>query len=316
VHADYRVLSSRRPLGEGHYGVVRECESRANTGEVLAVKSVNKSRIRRLDHLRREVRLLSKMNHPNVLTMVDVYEDAESVHIVTEKCEGRELFDVVGENTRGDGCLSEERAARVMRELLEAVGYLHANGIVHRDIKPENVLFASADEEESSSVKLIDFGLSRRHKRGEGPMTNPVGTAYYMAPELLNGEYDKSCDVWSLGTVAYIMLCGYPPFNGETDPDIFDAIRRGRYDFPAPAWSDKSEEAKDFVKCLLRMDPRKRFTAREALGHPWIRNDSQLPSSSPSMRMTTTLLVLAPRRPTTAMIESRAWKTSSQGSGR
>jgi len=206
------------------------------------------------------------------MEMIDCYEDAEFVHIVTEKYSGGELFDVIGKNTTPDGCLSERRSAGIVKSLLEAVAYLHANEIVHRDIKPENILFESNadDEEEDAPIKLIDFGLSRRHKRNEEPMTNPVGTAYYMAPELLEGKYDKSCDVWSVGTIAYIMQCGYPPFNGETDPDIFDAIRRGRYHFPSRAWSNKSDDVKDFVQCLMMRDVSRRLTAREALGHPWI----------------------------------------------
>ena len=103
-------------------------------------------------------------------------------------------------------------------------------------------------------------------------MSNPVGTAYYMSPELLRGKYDQSCDVWSLGTIVYILLAGYPPFNGEDDDDIFDAIRNGRYEFHPQQWDGKSDECKDLIKCMLRRDPRKRFTAKEALQHPWIAN--------------------------------------------
>jgi len=220
------------------------------------------------------------MKHSGIMEMIDCYEDAECVHIVTEKYSGGELFDVIGKHTTPKGCLSERRSARIVKSLLEAVAYLHANEIVHRDIKPENILFESiADaDEEDDSIKLIDFGLSRRHKRNEEPMTNPVGTAYYMAPELLEGKYDKSCDVWSVGTIAYIMQCGYPPFNGETDPDIFDAIKRGRYHFPSRAWSNKSDDVKDFIKCLMTRDVSRRLTAREALGHPWIVRNTTRPS--------------------------------------
>mmetsp|Transcript_8103 Transcript_8103/g.17604 ORF Transcript_8103/g.17604 Transcript_8103/m.17604 type:complete len:445 (+) Transcript_8103:174-1508(+) len=266
-------------MGRGHYGMVRECIHRA-TRRALAVKSINKSKIRRIDHLQNEILLLSEINHRGIMKMVDCYEDAECVHIVTEKYSGGELFDVIGKHTTPKGCLSERRSARIVKSLLEAVAYLHANEIVHRDIKPENILFESiADaDEEDDSIKLIDFGLSRRHKRNEEPMTNPVGTAYYMAPELLEGKYDKSCDVWSVGTIAYIMQCGYPPFNGETDPDIFDAIKRGRYHFPSRAWSNKSDDVKDFIKCLMTRDVSRRLTAREALGHPWIVRNTTRPS--------------------------------------
>lgn len=200
--------------------------------------------------------------------MVDCYEDTDFVHIITERYTGGELFDRIAENTSPGGCLSEIHAARIIKSLLEAVGYLHENDIVHRDIKPENVLFRSRHDD---SIKLIDFGLARMHKSGDPHMSNPVGTAYYMSPELLEGEYDKSCDVWSIGIIAYVMLCGYPPFNGDTDREIFESIERGRLQYPnTRAWSGKSDVAKDFINCLLCRDPRKRPTTQEASLHPWI----------------------------------------------
>mmetsp|Transcript_15091 Transcript_15091/g.24546 ORF Transcript_15091/g.24546 Transcript_15091/m.24546 type:complete len:368 (-) Transcript_15091:73-1176(-) len=259
---------SSKIIGKGHYGIVRECIHRA-TRQTFAVKSIDKSKIGRLDHLQREIYLLANVNHHGIMKMVDCYEDAECVHIITEKYTGGELFDKIIDNSSSDGCLSERKAVSVIKSLLEAVAYLHENGVVHRDIKPENILFESNHED--ATVKLIDFGLSRHHEKGEKPMTNPVGTAYYMSPELLKGKYDKSTDIWSIGVVAYILLCGHPPFNGSSDSEIQDATRRGRLHFQSNGWLSKSDDAMDFVKCLLRRDPRKRFTAREALMHPWIR---------------------------------------------
>ena len=253
-------------LGKGHYGVVRECVCRA-TRRTFACKTIDKAKIRRLDHLHREVNLLSEINHRGIMKMVDCYEDNNFVHIVSEKCTGGELFDKIIENTTTTGCFSERSASCIIKSLLQAVAYLHENDIVHRDIKPENILFISSHDD---SIKLIDFGLSRRHQKNEAPMSNPVGTAYYMAPELLKGKYNKSCDIWAIGIVAYILLCGYPPFNGDTDPAIFDTIESGNLEFPNRAWSSKSAMAKDFVKCLLRRDAQMRFTAKEALFHPWI----------------------------------------------
>ncbi|KAL7475203.1 hypothetical protein ACHAW6_001129 [Cyclotella cf. meneghiniana] len=261
ISEDYHVLP--RVLGSGHYGSVRECVNRRDR-QWYAVKSIEKSKIGRLDHLQREVFLLSRMNHENIINMVDCYEDEDHVHIVTEKYTGGELFDKIIENTTKDGCFSEVKSARIIKSIIEAVSYLHANDI------PENILFETKDE--NSAVKLIDFGLSRKHQRGDALMSNPVGTAYYMSPELLKGKYDRSCDVWSIGVVAYILICGYPPFNGDTDPDIFDAIKKGSLTFPSKGWSGVSDECKDFIKCLLRKDPRKRFTAEEALMHPWVRH--------------------------------------------
>jgi serine/threonine protein kinase len=271
---DYVIFP--KVLGKGHYGVVRECVCRS-TRQFYACKSIDKSKIRRLDHLQREVTLLSKINHRGIMKMMDCYEDGDFVHIVTEKCSGGELFDKIIENTTSTGCYSEKRAACIIKSLLKSVAYLHENDIVHRDIKPENILFVSS---QNDSIKLIDFGLSRRHKPNEAPMSNPVGTAYYMSPELLKGNYSKSADIWSVGVVAYILLCGYPPFNGDTDPVIFDTIENGQLDFPSRAWSSKSSMARDFIQCLLRRDPSMRFTAKEALLHPWILNLTKRPETA------------------------------------
>ncbi|KAL7540914.1 hypothetical protein ACHAWF_006814 [Thalassiosira exigua] len=263
---DYRVSS--RVIGKGHYGVVRECVHRA-TRQEFAVKSVEKARIDRLDHLQREIFLLANLDHRGVMKLVDCYEDATHVHLITEKYAGGELFDRIAANANSSGCFSERRTAAIVGQVLDAVAHLHDNDIVHRDIKPENVLFES--KEDDAPVRLIDFGLSRRHERGEEPMTNPVGTAYYMAPELLKGRYDKACDVWAVGVVAYVLLSGYPPFNGANDAKIQESTRQGKLRFRGAQWLTKSDDAMDFVKCLLRRDPRKRLTASEALTHPWIR---------------------------------------------
>jgi serine/threonine protein kinase len=256
-------------LGTGGYGCVRECLHRAS-GEKYAVKTIDKSKIERLDHIQREISLLGSMNHPGVMKMVDFYEDADYVHIVTEKYTGGDLFDEIVNNTTDYGCLDEDQAVKIIRALLEAVQYLHANDIVHRDIKPENVMF---EDEEGSSIKLIDFGLSRVHMVNEPAMANQVGTPYYMSPDVLQGKYDRSCDLWSIGVVAYILLTGYPPFNGNSNFEVLESIRKGNLVFEESIWGNVSKSSRDFVSKMLSFDSSSRIrVAEDALRHPWMAN--------------------------------------------
>jgi len=194
------------------------------------------------------------------------------VHLVTDLCRGGELFHRIiekGSNCDNDSpCFTEAEAARIMYQLLHAVAYMHELDVAHRDIKPENILFETTDED--SPIKIIDFGLSRKHYACEPPMNNVVGTPYYIAPEVLRRSYTKSSDLWSVGVIAYILMCGYPPFNGEDNNAVYDAVRRGRLCFPSAEWSGTSRESRHFIRCLLQRDPRERVSALQALNHPWI----------------------------------------------
>lgn len=159
---DYTIFS--KVLGSGGSGTVRECLHR-RTNESFAVKTVDKAKIGCIDHLRREIEVLSSIQHTSIIRMVDCYEDLNYVHIVTEKCSGGELFDKIDRcfSSSDSGCFDERSAARTIKSLLGAVAYLHANGLVHRDIKPENILLESQDDDDSP-IKLIDFGSARRHR--------------------------------------------------------------------------------------------------------------------------------------------------------
>jgi serine/threonine protein kinase len=263
-----------RVLGSGHHGSVRECIDR-NTGQRYAVKSIRKSDPAvKPGGLAREIMLLKEMKHHSIVHLVDVYEDTDYVHLVTDLCSGGELFDkIVDKSSNSDNgmpCFAEDEAARIMHQILTAVSYMHDNGVVHRDIKPENILFETTYDD--SPIKIIDFGFARKHfaNFGEPPMTTIVGTPYYISPDVLRKKYDKSCDLWSVGVISYILLCGYPPFNGANNDEVYDAVRRGRYRFPSDDWSYTSRESRDFIRRLLQKDPRKRMTVEQALNHPWI----------------------------------------------
>ncbi|CAJ1948645.1 unnamed protein product [Cylindrotheca closterium] len=269
--ADVRVKYHINPkeLGHGHYGVVRKCMDR-ETKEWFAIKSIRKSKVSKIEVLKREIQILKEVKHPNIIALIDVFEDAKYLHLVTELCTGGELFDrIIAKTQSAEGHFSEHDASQLVQDILDAIAYCHdVKGIVHRDLKPENFLFLT--EAEDAPIKIIDFGLSRHNDANQGIMKTKVGTPYYVAPEVLRREYTKSCDIWSIGVITYILLCGYPPFYGDSDAEIFDSVRTGKFDFPSPEWDNISSTAKEFVRYLLQKDPRERPTALQAMNHRWI----------------------------------------------
>jgi len=268
-----RYYVDARVLGTGHHGSVRECIDRT-TGQRYAVKSICKNDPAvKEGALVREIVLLKEMKHRSIVHLVDVFEDAEYLHLVTDLCTGGELFDRIVERNSSDNgapCFTEDEAAKIMYQILTAVSYMHKCGVAHRDIKPENILFDTKDED--SPIKIIDFGLARKHygSFGEPPMRSVVGTPYYIAPEVLRRKYDSSCDLWSVGVIAYILMCGYPPFNGKGNDETHAKVLRGRYHFPSREWKGTSRQSRDFIHRLLQMDPRKRMSVEQAMHHPWL----------------------------------------------
>ena len=261
-----------RVLGSGYHASVRECIDRA-TGVRYAVKTFYKSDARvRPECIDREAILLNGMEHGSIVKLVDVFEDDVCIHLVTDLCKGGELYDKIYEKasypTDGVACFAEGEAKKIMSQILNAVRYMHDHDVVHRDLKPENILFETADVD--SPVKIIDFGLARTHNAREAPMSSVAGTPYYIAPEVLRRQYGRSCDLWSVGVIAYVLLAGYPPFNGKDDTEVRRAVLDGRYCFPPGDWSGISREALDFIRKLLQMDTILRMTAEQALCHPWI----------------------------------------------
>ncbi|VAH27927.1 unnamed protein product [Triticum turgidum subsp. durum] len=219
-----------------------------------------------IEDVRREVKILKALaGHKNLVQFYDAYEDNENVYIVMELCEGGELLDRI---LRG-GKYSEDDAKSVLVQILNVVAFCHIQGVVHRDLKPENFLFTSKDE--NSQLKTIDFGLSDFVKPDER-LNDIVGSAYYVAPEVLHRCYSTEADVWSIGVIAYILLCGSRPFWARTESGIFRSVLKADPSYNEAPWPSLTPEAMDFVKRLLCKDPRRRMTAAQALGHPWIRN--------------------------------------------
>uniref|UniRef100_A0A0E0A3E3 non-specific serine/threonine protein kinase n=1 Tax=Oryza glumipatula TaxID=40148 RepID=A0A0E0A3E3_9ORYZ len=262
-----------RELGRGQFGVTYLATHKP-TGRRYACKSIAARKLARpddLDDVRREVHIMHHLTgHRNIVELRGAYEDRHSVNLVMELCEGGELFDRI----IARGHYSERAAAALCREIVSVVHSCHSMGVMHRDLKPENFLFLN--KREDSPLKATDFGLSVFFKPGE-QFRDLVGSAYYVAPEVLKRLYGAEADIWSAGVILYILLSGVPPFWAENEDGIFDAVLQGHIDFSSEPWPSISSGAKDLVKRMLRQDPKERLTAAEILNHPWIREDGEAP---------------------------------------
>ncbi|GJZ03899.1 CDPK-related kinase 5-like protein, partial [Tanacetum coccineum] len=245
-----------------HYALVNVSSRHLKTKMTTAIA---------IEDVKREVKILRALSgHNNLISFYDAYEDHDHVYLVMELCEGGVLLDRI--LSRG-GKYPEDDAKSVLIQMLTVVSFCHLQGVVHRDLKPENFLFASKDKD--AELKAIDFGLSD-FVSPEEKLDDIVGSAYYVAPEVLQRSYGTEADVWSIGVIAFVLLCGSRPFWGRTETGIFRAVIKNEPNYDEASWSKVSFEAKDFVKILLNKDPRKRLTAAQALCHPWIRNDNEV----------------------------------------
>ena len=253
-------------IGGGHFGTVRTAHLKTDPQIKFAIKSILRENIEKdIKLLEEELFILTQVDHPNIVKFHQSFIDYRYVHIVMEFCTGGELFDRIVAAQK----FTEKHAAEIMSQMLSSIKHLHEHNIVHRDLKPENFLMETKDL--NSEVKLIDFGLSKRWNTSEGAdkMHTVVGTPYYVAPEVLRGEYDKMCDVWSLGIILYVFLCGYPPFEGDNNKEIFKNVLKSKLEFDPADWDTVSNQAKDLVSKMLSKDPKHRISAQECLEHPW-----------------------------------------------
>lgn len=210
------------------------------------------------------------LNHPNIVKLYEVIRDGRFLYLAMELCYGGDLLDYVNEA----GSVDEKDAAKYMQQLLSAAHYLHSSNLVHRDIKLENVLLTS--DAEDATIKLIDFGHSRRYKLGDGPtMRTKVGTAGCNAPEVLSAAYDEKCDIWSCGVAGFAMLCGVEPFGAATDGERARKVRAGNFKFPEED-IDISDDAKEIVTRMLIMNPKARPSAKALLQHQWFAHGAPL----------------------------------------
>ena len=263
-----------KKIGEGGYGKIYKVKNK-ESGDIRAMKQILKSKIPDIEKFQNEIKILSMVDHPNIVRLFEVIEDDKYFNLFQELCTGGELLSKVQKP------LKEKEIAKIFKQIMSAIAYCHEKSIVHRDMKLENILFST--ESEDSPIKIIDFGLSvllgkkdvkenevtDLKKYGFKRMTTKVGTIYYMSPEVIKGNYDEKCDIWACGVILYTLLAGYPPFNGQTDKDIYNMISKMSFDFEQPVWKGVSKYAKELIKKMLS-PAKSRYTAEEVLNSKWL----------------------------------------------
>jgi len=262
ITSDYEFI---KEIGSGAFSKVYKARHKLSK-TLRCVKKLSKKDLTEDEKMKlvEEVSILKTLDHPNILKVLEFYQNDKYFFIVTEFLEGGELFDRIMECQS----FSEEASTLVMEQIISAVLYLHKHGFIHRDLKPENIIFETKDPK--SKIKVIDFGTSCSFEKGN-KLKKKLGTPYYIAPEVLKRNYDEKCDVWSSGVIMYILLCGYPPFNGPNDKIIFQRVLEGKFAFPDEDWSGISKQAKDLIKKMLCYDPSKRIPTGDCLQHEWFK---------------------------------------------
>lgn len=275
----------------GQFGYALKATHKS-TGEIRAIKVISKARFARSSdkefhfaQLRAEIETMKRLDHPNIIKYYECFETEVELYIVMELCQGGELFDRI----KTLGTYSEAEASAALRQIFAGIAYMHSQNpkIAHCDLKPDNFLYTSHDQD--AKIKIIDFGMAK-FVRARHHFKSLCGTPYYMAPEVIMGQYNEHADLWSLGVVMFVMLFGYPPFYADqekygrhTDEAIFELIKQGfkaktmeGYGPHFPQAIPVSESAKDILSKLLTRDVAKRYTAAEALDHPWLRGETAL----------------------------------------
>lgn len=276
-------------IGHGAFAKVSIC-TKLDNGEKYAVKAVKKNLDdpeKQREGVIKEIAIMRLLqDHPNSVRLYDVYEDENTYQMVMELCSGGELFDQI----LAKGHFSEKDASEKMKSLLNFIAYAHSKDIIHRDLKPENILLS--DKTPDAVLKVIDFGTSDFCKDGQR-LQQKFGTPYYVAPEVLKRDYDKSADIWSSGVIMYILLCGFPPFGGKNDAKILQRVQTGAFTFAGREWEVVTEAAKDMISNMLVMDIGARATAATLLQHRWFQVASTAPAAALGAHMVKRLRAFA-----------------------
>jgi len=257
-------------LGTGFFAVVKVGYNR-KTREKVAIKCVDKSKVEREETLQNEIDILSKIDHEGVVKMYHIFDAEETLFIVMELMEGGELYDEIIKRN----LFSEKEASLILKQIVEALAYLHSQNVVHRDLKLENLLLKEKPTaNQALHVKITDFGLSKVYQGCQ--MHTACGTPFYVAPEILlaadddEAGYGSAIDMWAVGVLLYILLSGRLPFSGDEDEELFKNILEAKIVWKSPQFDNVSADAKDLIMKLIVLDPQERYTALQALTHPFI----------------------------------------------
>ena len=261
-----------RQLGKGGFGKVYEVRHK-KTGEIRACKHLSKLNIKNLEKFKNEIELLRKMDHPNIIKLYEIFESDRSLYLIMEECKGGEIFSKIIERINAKLMYSEKDAANIIKQVISCINYCHNKNICHRDLKPENLLYLKDGPEKDNIIKVIDFGLSQNNNK----LKSKVGTAYYVSPEVLRGNYTEKCDIWSVGVILYLLLTGEPPFNGQNDQIIYSKILKFDVKFPEQKWKYISKEVKDLLQNHMLVPENRRYTAKQVLEHIWFKNAPDTP---------------------------------------
>ena len=296
MHANIAALCEldADSLGHGSFGVVYSGTDK-QTGQRVAVKVLSKG-AGTWDHkvVEKEVEVLTRLDHPVASKLLATAEDSAYFYLVSELCEGAELFDRLIE----EGQQAEANVAHILRQVLELVAHCHSMNIVHRDLKPENILFRNRSDALGThaselAIAVVDFGMAEIMAPGQ-ILTARAGSPHYMAPEVIAGRYTQSAELWTVGVLLYVMLSAQMPFDGGNASAIFSRIREGHYDTRGAVWEHVSADAKDLLNSLLQQDPAARPSAAAALQHRWLNGSASAdahplaPSIVRQVRLTST----------------------------
>ena len=254
-------------IGSGSFGTVYEAKNLIFNTKVAMKVIVKKQNMNKL-LIENEIDILKKLSHPNIVRIYEFYESLNHFYLINEYCDEGELYNYINKST-----LNEQQLAVIFYQVFSGLSYLHENNILHRDLKPENILISKKEvdlltKEEYFWIQIIDFGTAKIFEENKTEKSI-VGSAYYIAPEVLNKDYNEKCDTWSVGVILFMFLTGRPPFNGRNNEEIIKAIKTKKLDDQNPKLLQRSPEVRDLVMGLLEKDKNKRLSAKEALNHPW-----------------------------------------------